>query len=88
MRGINALTADEDNLSDFDSLPFGVKIRMLYFWYKIKIMQKIVAEDELERKMSEGWNFKSQLQSGRIVVEKNFTIDELVKIGEQSLRQG
>jgi hypothetical protein len=48
--------------------------------------QDVIKEQEVERYLQDGWKFVSELKSGRIIVEKFFTLDEVYEAGLKVLR--
>lgn len=63
-----------------------------WVWPRIRValerirQQEIINEREAERFLKDGWRFVSELKSGRIIVERFFSPDEVAEAGIKALR--
>jgi hypothetical protein len=64
-----------------------------WVWPRIRVaiegirQQDIISEQEVQRYLRDGWKFVSELKSGRIIVERFISPDEVTEAGLKALRE-
>lgn len=57
------------------------------YYIEILRQQEIVNEAELSRFLKEGWKFVTETKSGKIIVEKFLSFDEVIAAGVNAVRK-
>jgi hypothetical protein len=73
----------DQNLNDFPP----------WAWPRIRVelerlrVQEVINEQDTQRYLKGGWKFITETKSGRIIVEKFFSPDEVIEAGIKALRE-
>jgi hypothetical protein len=57
------------------------------YYIELLRQQEIVTEQEIGRFLKEGWKFVSETKSGKIIVEKFLSPDDVVEAGVKAVRK-
>jgi hypothetical protein len=75
-------------LSDVDWVPLGWEKVPAYIRDRVRIVQKVIPENELQSYLDKGWFMQAELKSGRIVIEKQASLGQVLEKGVAQLKIG
>jgi hypothetical protein len=53
---------------------------------RVRIMQKVISENDLQGYLDKGWFMQTELKSGRIVIEKQASLGQVLEKGISQLK--